>query len=178
MGFPFFRSLASRDPHTTCFSVPGKTSQQKSGLKHLKQVLSLHPLLTPFSLRAGGSFKVKNTKSHLLRASFSARMVSSGYTFLSSQILKILSIDLDTEGSLKEKSAFSLTPWRIIEIILHLNQTLPRPFRAGRFAAETRRFPCVGNSDGASLTPYSPGEITTSTATLPKQLLTWMLWGK
>lgn len=31
-------------------------------------------------------------------------MVSSGYTFLSSQILKILSIDLETEGSLEEKS--------------------------------------------------------------------------
>lgn len=42
--------------------------------------------------------------SNLLRASFSAKMVSSGYTFLSSQILKILSIDLETDGSLKKKS--------------------------------------------------------------------------
>lgn len=41
---------------------------------------------------------------NLLRASFSAKMVSSGYTFLSSQILKILSIDLETDGSLKKKS--------------------------------------------------------------------------
>lgn len=81
-------------------------------------------------------------------------MVSSGYTFLSSQILKILSIDLDTEGSLKEKSGFALTPRGITEIILHLNQNLPRPLRAGRFLGETRRFPSNGNSAGVSLTPY------------------------
>lgn len=45
--------------------------------------------------------------SNLLSASFSARMVSSGYTFLSSQILKILSMDLETDGSLQEKSSLS-----------------------------------------------------------------------
>lgn len=48
--------------------------------------------------------------SNLLSASFSAKMVSSGYTFLSSQILKILSMDLETDGSLEEKS--SLPPGR------------------------------------------------------------------
>lgn len=43
--------------------------------------------------------------SNLLSASFSAKMVSSGYTFLSSQILKILSMDLETDGSLEEKNS-------------------------------------------------------------------------
>lgn len=40
---------------------------------------------------------------HLLSASFSSVMVSSGYTFLSSQILNILSMDLETDGSLETR---------------------------------------------------------------------------
>lgn len=108
--FPLFCSLALWDSLRIWFLATSKMSKHKFGLKHLNQVPSLHPLFTSFSLTSGSSFKVKNAKSHLLRASFSAKMVSSGYTFLSSQILKILSIDLDTEGSLKEKSGFFLTP--------------------------------------------------------------------
>lgn len=165
MGFPFLCSLASRDSDRTCFSVPVKPAN-RNWAENTSNRFRHFTFFLQFSLRSGGSFKAKNAKSHLLRASFSARMVSSGYTFLSSQILKILSIDLDTEGSLKEKSGFAVTPWRIIEIILHLNQNLPRPFRAGRFRGETRRFPSAGNSDGVSLTPYSQRDTITSIATL------------
>lgn len=45
----------------------------------------------------------------VLRASFNAKMVSSGYTFLSSQILKILSIDLETDGSFTNEAASGST---------------------------------------------------------------------
>ena len=41
---------------------------------------------------------------YLLKASLNAIIISSGYTFLSSQILKIRSTDLETDGSLRRQS--------------------------------------------------------------------------
>lgn len=47
--------------------------------------------------------KIGKRKGNLLNASFRTVTVSSGYTFLSSHILKILSMDLETEGSLQAR---------------------------------------------------------------------------
>lgn len=45
----------------------------------------------------------------VLKASLNAIIISSGYTFLSSQILKIRSIDLETDGSFTKAAASGRT---------------------------------------------------------------------
>lgn len=53
-------------------------------------------------------------KRHLLKASLNAIIISSGYTFLSSQILKIRSTDFETDGSLKRKKKTDIQKCELI----------------------------------------------------------------